>query len=152
MPDSTTVEAIMTRHVVTVTMDDSLAHIREIFQSVRFHHLVVMENGRVVGVISDRDLLKNLSPFVGKINERNQDRYTLERKVHQIMGRRLVSCRLAMLVADAARLMLDSRVSCLPVLDGGGECVGIVTMRDVLNWSLVECTGGKDSCPLPKAA
>ena len=41
---------------------------------------------------------------------------------------------------------------CLPVLDGRGACVGIVTMRDILAWSLVQCLGGSTSCGLPEAA
>lgn len=147
-----TVGTIMTRHVVTVSMDDTVKHVREVFESVRFHHLVVLEGGRVVGVVSDRDLLRHLSPFVGKINERVQDSNTLERKVHQIMSRRLVSCGEGTTLAEAGRLMLDHRVSCLPVLTVSGACAGIVTMCDVMEWSLVACAGRETSCPLPKAA
>lgn len=147
-----TVETIMTRHVVTVSMDDSLRQVRDLFHSVRFHHLVVAEGGRVVGVISDRDLLKNISPFVGKTTERTQDSFTLSRRVHQIMSRRLVSCLPNLGLGEAGRLMLDHQVSCLPVLDSAGACVGIVTLRDLLEWSLVQCAGQTSSCPLPKAA
>ena len=147
-----TVETIMTRHVTTVSMDDSIRHVREVFQSVRFHHLVVVDGERIAGVISDRDLLKHISPFVGKITERNQDRYTLDRKVHQVMSRRLVSCSPDTALKDAGRLMLDHRVSCLPVLADAGRCVGILTLRDLLNWSMVQCAGGEDTCRLPAAA
>jgi acetoin utilization protein AcuB len=147
-----TVESIMTRHVITVSMDDTLRHVRDLFRSVKFHHLVVMENGSVAGVLSDRDLLKNVSPFVGKVTERTQDSFTLAKKVHQIMSRRLVSCGPDMTLAEAGRLMLDRQVSCLPVLDRAGQCVGIVTMRDILSWSLVQCLGESASCPLPRAA
>ena len=152
MGQNPTVETIMTRHVVTVSMDETLRHVRELFHSVRFHHLVVVEKGRVVGVISDRDLLKNVSPFVGKATERTQDSFTLERKVHQIMSRRLVSCGPEIGIGQAGRLMLDHKVSCLPVLNGTGACIGIVTMRDILEWSLVQCLGGSTSCRLPEAA
>jgi acetoin utilization protein AcuB len=152
MSDIPTVETIMTRHVTTVSMDDSLRQVREMFQSVRFHHLVVMEGNRVAGVISDRDLLKNISPFVGKYTERAQDSFTLSKKVHQIMSRRLVSCRVDLSIGEAGRLMLDNRVSCLPILDGTGACVGIVTLRDLLEWSLVRCAGQADTCALPRAA
>ncbi len=147
-----TVETIMTRHVVTVTMDDTVRHVREVFQSVGFHHLVVTDNGKAAGVLSDRDLLKNISPFVGKVTERTQDRFTLDRKVHQIMSRRLVSCSISTTVGQAASLMLDRRVSCLPVLDEAGHCVGIVSLRDVVGWALVQCAGGPNACELNKAA
>lgn len=152
MSDAATVGSIMTRHVVTITMDDSLRRVREIFNSVWFHHLVVVDAGRVVGVLSDRDLLRNLSPFVGKTTERTQDRHTLDKRAHQAMTRRLVSCRAETTLADAGRMMMDFRVSCLPVLDPAGACVGIVTMRDIMNWAMVRCAGGPDACALPEAA
>lgn len=147
-----TVGAIMTRHVVKVSMDDSVRQVREIFESVKFHHLVVMENGRVAGLISDRDLLKNLSPFVGKTTERAQDLSTLNKRVHQIMSRRLVSCTPETTLNEAGTIMLDQRVECLPVLNGSGECVGVVTLRDMLAWALVACAGHEDSCAVKKAA
>jgi acetoin utilization protein AcuB len=142
----------MTRHVITVSMDDSLRKVREVFESCRFHHLVVTEHGRVVGIISDRDLLKHISPFVGKISERTQDAHTLEKRVHQIMTRRLVWCSAQSTLGEAGRLMLDHTVSCLPVLDHAGHCVGILTMRDMLAWAMVRCLADQDTCAVPRAA
>ena len=82
---------IMTRAVVSVHVDDTLGRIRQIFEESSFHHVLVTRQGKLVGVISDRDLLKHLSPFLGsKWMERTQDRNILSRKAHQIMKRRLV--------------------------------------------------------------
>jgi acetoin utilization protein AcuB len=143
---------IMTRHVVTVTPDDTLRHVREVFESCRFHHLVVVEQGRVVGILSDRDLLKNISPFLGRLAERTMDRSCLTRHVHQIMSRRVISVVETTPVADAARRMLDHRVSCLPVTDADDACVGILTVHDMLNWALVECAAFPKQCNVHKAA
>lgn len=126
------VDQIMTRDVVTVSMDDSLEWIQRVFSEYRFHHVVVTENGQVVGVISDRDVLKNLSPFVGKITERSQDSASLQRRAHQIMTRTLVYSDEETPVREAMQTMLRERVSCLPVVDGRRRCMGIVTWRDLL--------------------
>jgi acetoin utilization protein AcuB len=57
---------IMSTRVVTVEFDDSLATVKEIFDSLRFHHLLVVGSDRkLCGVISDRDLLRAISPYVG---------------------------------------------------------------------------------------
>ncbi|MFN0131169.1 MAG: CBS domain-containing protein [Phycisphaerales bacterium] len=144
--------AIMTRHVVTVSMDDTLERVQELFKSFKFHHLIVVEHRRVVGVVSDRDLLKSVSPFIGTITEQSRDRFTLHKRVHQVMTRRLVSVTPETTLADASQLMLDGRVNCLPVLDAADECVGVVTMRDLLSWALVECAGGPDACTITRAA
>ncbi len=140
------VRDVMTPHVVSVTMDHTLAQVRDLFAAYRFHHLIVTDAGRVVGVLSDRDLLKNLSPFVDGANERAQDRWSLNKRVHQIMTRRLVSCAPETTLAEAGALMRDHRVHCLPVVDAQGRLKGIITMRDMLEWALVRCAGGADTC------
>lgn len=142
------VGAIMTRDVVTVSPDDSLRQVRAIFESLKFHHVMVVEHGRLVGVVSDRDLLKNLSPFVGTGAERTQDLASLNRKVHQVMTRRLVTATESMPVPEAGRLMIDHRVSCLPVLNARGGLAGIVTLRDLLQWALVR-ESGSTACAVP---
>ncbi len=55
------VASIMTRNVVTVEMDYSIQIIRDIFKNFEFHHLLVLENQKLVGVISDRDYLSAIS-------------------------------------------------------------------------------------------
>jgi acetoin utilization protein AcuB len=137
-----TLEELMTRQVVTVAMDDSLETVREDFHRCRFHHLLVVDSHKVVGVLSDRDLLRHLSPFAGKpLSERAQDEATLHKHVHQIMTRRPITARADMLATVAARLMLDQHISCLPVVDEESRPVGIVTWRDLLR-GLVEAEQG----------
>lgn len=52
------IKSIMSTPVVTVKRDDNLGVVREIFINTKFHHLLVVENNKLYGVISDRDLLK----------------------------------------------------------------------------------------------
>ena len=124
------VAAIMTRDPVTVGMDDDLHRVKDLFELYRFHHLLVLLGERLVGVISDRDLLRSMSPFIGRASERPQDLATLNRRVHQIMSRKLIVVAPATPVGEAARLMLEKRVSCLPVVGDQSEVLGIVTWRD----------------------
>lgn len=129
------VRDLMTTCIVTIGMDDSLKSARAIFNKHRFHHLMVVDNGKLVGVISDRDLLKNISPFLGSaFSQRQQDSSTLKKRVHQMMSRRLVSIGPDAKVSQAAELMLTERVSCLPVIDGNSKPVGIITIHDLLRW------------------
>ncbi len=140
MPSATlTVRDLMTADVVTISMDDTLRNAKQIFEKRRFHHLIVVDNGRPVGVISDRDLLKNISPFVGvRFNERPQDTETLRRRVHQVMTRKLVSVQPESTPAEAARLLLANRVSCLPVIDAQDNLLGILTTKDLIRWLVMD--------------
>jgi acetoin utilization protein AcuB len=135
-----TLETIMSTQVATVTLDDTLFAVRELFEQRQFHHAVVTADGRVVGVISDRDLLRNISPFVGKLSERRQDVASLSKRVHQVMTRRLVWASPGMTIQEAAGLLIRHRISCLPVLDATGACVGIVTSYDIMRWLAEEAT------------
>jgi acetoin utilization protein AcuB len=124
---------IMTARVVTVEMDDRLEAVKEIFDTMKFHHLLVVdEHGKLSGVVSDRDLLKALSPYVGSAAETARDLATLNKRVHQIMSRNPVTLRPDSSVSEAARLILEHGISCIPVVNGAGKPVGIVSWRDLL--------------------
>jgi len=128
-----TVADIMTAPVRTVSMDDSLAAVRGMFRETGVHHLVVVERGRVAGVISDRDLLRAISPFAdNEYTEQARDAATLRKRVHQIMTRRPVTVPPETPIAEAARTMLEKHVSSLPVVNAEGRLRGIVTSRDLL--------------------
>ena len=130
-----TIEGILTPTVVSVRMDDSLETVRALFKSHTFHHLLVVENGKAVGVLSERDLLKHVSPFIDQMSERKQDSWTLQKRVHQIMQRDLVWATPDTSVHDACLMMAANRISCLPVLDERtSKPQGIVTARDILRW------------------
>ncbi|MEX0876397.1 MAG: CBS domain-containing protein [Phycisphaerales bacterium] len=132
------VEDIMSHPVETVSMDHSVDTIKKIFESSNYHHLIVAgEQGRCMGVISDRDLLKNISPFLNKPGERTADIACLQRRAHQIMSRQLVAVRRNTSLRAAARVMLDHRISCLPVVDAQKKCIGIITVRDIVAWAVL---------------
>ena len=121
----------MTTHVITVSMDATLREVQQVFEAASFHHLIVTEHGKVVGVMSDRDLLKHISPFVGKMAERRQDIASLNHKVHQVMSRGVKTISPDESVAEAGHRMLRDGISCLPVTDEQGHPIGIITIRDV---------------------
>ena len=70
------IERIMSKPVVTVTLDDTLRVVKQAFENAKFHHLLVVEEGKLYGVISDRDLLKSISPFIGTVQETTHDKFT----------------------------------------------------------------------------
>lgn len=129
----TRLAGVMTTRLVTVEIDDPLEIVKQIFDSVKFHHLLVVDSGKkLCGVISDRDLLRALSPYIGTASENARDTATLKKRVHQIMTRQPVTLMPEATVADAVKVFLEHRVSCIPVVGPGFRAVGIVSWRDVL--------------------
>lgn len=124
---------IMTAPVVTVDMDERLERVKEIFDAKGFHHLLVTdENKKLSGIVSDRDLLRALSPYVGSAAETTRDLATLNKRVHQIMTRRPLTLRPQSAIAEAVNLLLTQRISCIPIVDDDFKPVGIVSWRDLL--------------------
>ena len=135
--DTETVKDLMTANVVTIRMDDTLRMARKIFEQRSFHHLIVVEENKPIGVLSDRDLLKHLSPFVGaRFSHRVQDSATLMKRVHQMMTRAVIAIGPDVPVAEAADRMMSHHVSCLPVVDPDQTLVGILTIRDLVRWAV----------------
>lgn len=127
-----TVQNIMSTRLVTVEMDDKLKVVKEIFDTMNIHHLLVVEERQLVGVISDRDLLRALSPFLGSVVEGERDIATLNRRAHQIMSRHPITLEPQATLAEAAALFLTHDISCIPIVDTEGRPTGILSWRDVL--------------------
>lgn len=129
----------MTRQVVTVGPDESVAHAMHLMKEKRIKHLPVLKDGRLVGVISDRDInayapSKATSLDVFEIN------YLLAKAtVKESMGRKLTTTAPETPVEAAALVMLENDIGCLPVLEGGA-LVGIISDRDIFR-SLVDISG-----------
>lgn len=122
---------IMSTRVVTVEMDDRLSVAKEIFDQANFHHLLVVDERKLEGVLSERDLLRAISPNLGSSAETVKDLETLQKRVHQVMTRNPVTIVSHINLDTATRILLEHNIGCLPVLEQG-ELVGIVTWKDLL--------------------
>jgi len=126
------VGSIISGEAFVVRMDDTIGTIHEILKRAEFHHLLVVEGQKLVGIISDRDTLKIISPFIGQLSEHSRDVSILEKKVHQIMTRKVITVEKSTSVETAANLLLDNNISCLPVISTAGEIEGVVSWKDIL--------------------
>ncbi|HVZ33027.1 MAG TPA: CBS domain-containing protein [Polyangiaceae bacterium] len=125
-----TVAEIMTREVVTVDENETLVDLMRSLHTLRFRHLPVTDDDRLIGLLSERDLLAVASSSLLPHQERD-DRLLLERfRVHDIMTRDLVTVPPDALIADAGRILLERRFGCVPVVDATNILLGIVTSSD----------------------
>lgn len=128
-------EQLMTRNVVVVDMDDRLHVVRQLFVRHKFHHLLVVDKERrLVSVISDRDYFKATTPNIDRPAASSKDLATLEKRVHQIASRKLVSIDEGATIKQAITSFRQYKVSCLPVVNEENKPVGIITWRDVIHW------------------
>lgn len=122
----TVVRDLMTYPVMCALSTDRLLDLYALMSDRRIRHLPVLNQGRLVGIISDRDILtygqKQSGCLVFPPNLRASD----------IMSEDVVSCTPDTPLAEAVARMLDIKVDALPVIDDKGHLVGVVTASDLM--------------------
>ena len=112
------ISKLMTAKVLTVSPDDSLAHANAIMEQNRFRTLPVVSGGKLVGILTDRDVKK----YWGRFDVT---------KVEAAMTSDPLTIGPDSSAEDAARMMLQHKISGFPVLENG-KLVGVVTTSDLL--------------------
>jgi acetoin utilization protein AcuB len=129
----------MKANPITVGPQDSFRHAMNLIRQRGIRHLPVVEGGRLVGIVTDRDV-RQASPSAATSLEVHELHYLLEKiKIRDIMTSEVVTAMPEMPIEAAARLMLTHRIGSLPVLRGMA-LVGIITETDILS-AFVEVMG-----------
>ncbi|WP_191321827.1 CBS domain-containing protein [Colwellia sp. C1TZA3] len=132
------INQIMQRNLITLELDDSLESAKKLFEKHHMHHILIKDQTTLAGVITDRDLWKHLSPTVGTRKETPQDSFILNKKVHLIMVRDLITATENISLTEAVLLFHDHKISCLPVVDENKCAIGIITWRDIIKVMAVQ--------------
>src|SRR5581483_2563654 len=126
-----TVCDIMTSEVTTLGRNDSLQLAKDIMTLGRIRHFPVIDDGKLVGVVSQRDLYKASLGSVMKYGEKAQRAFLEGIAIKEVMSDPPITIAPHATVQEAARLMMEKKIGCLPVLEGP-TLVGIVTETDML--------------------
>ncbi len=131
----------MTQDVVTVGPEESAARAWGLCRERNIRHLPVVEGGRLVGIVSDRDL-RDLSPPRDTADQENTLGWV---QIRDMMSTGVVTAHPLDTIEHAAKVIYENRFNCLPVV-ADDEIVGIITSSDLVR-TLVELTGahGKGS-------
>ena len=127
------VKHIMSTRVVSLFAEQSLPLAGDIMEFKHVRHLpVIDETNRLVGIVSDRDLLGAQISSLTKIGAADRREMLEHTSVAQVMTVDVWTAGAEMTAANAGRLLLEHRFSCLPVVDDAGQLIGIVTERDLV--------------------
>ncbi len=123
------VRDIMSPKVITVEPDTPMLEARQRMADARIRHLVVVENARVVGIVSDRDIRLNLPSPATSLSVWEMNFLLAKLTVRGVMSQSVIVTGSDRPAAEAARIMVDHKIGALPVLDNG-SLAGIVTESD----------------------
>jgi len=134
------VENWMNPNVITVDADDSMLDATKLLKEHNIRHLPVLEKGKLVGVITDRDL-KRASPSDATALEAHELLYLIANiKVREIMTKNPITVPYNYTIEEAAELLLQARISGMPVVDKDGDVIGTITQTDLFK-VLISLTG-----------
>jgi acetoin utilization protein AcuB len=137
------VEHWMTRDPLTVEADTPFLEARLILRDKRIRHLPVVDHGKLVGVVTDRDLKEAAPSRATTLDVYEMNYLLLKMTVRDLVRREPVTIKPGNSVEKAAVLMHDNRIGCLPVVDDAGAVVGLITETDLLG-VMVEILGYRD--------
>jgi acetoin utilization protein AcuB len=121
----------MTREVITIGPKEGVSLAKHILEKKGIRHLPVVSDGKLIGIITDRDIRRALPSDAWRLDADELSCLFDTLQVQEVMTRPIVSVGPQTSIEDAASLMLAHAVRCLPVLDGE-RLVGILTEGDIL--------------------
>jgi CBS domain-containing protein len=120
-----TVDELMTRELVTLKEDDDLVTGDDLLAVNDIRHLPVVKEGKLVGLVSHRDLIRALA-------RQKRTPSAPPVLVRDIMTRSVETLTPKSAVREAIDKMLDNKFGCTPVVEDGGRLVGIITETDII--------------------
>ncbi|MBK8535306.1 MAG: CBS domain-containing protein [Candidatus Competibacteraceae bacterium] len=129
------VDRIMTREVLQVTENTRVPQLAALMRDRHIRHLPVARDGQLVGLVTHHDL-ERVSPSPVTTLSVGEANYLLGKlTAAQVMHTPVVTCAPDTLVEEAARLLRQEKIGCLPVVENG-RLVGILTHEDLLDFFL----------------
>jgi CBS domain-containing protein len=126
------VRTIMRDNIVTVSADDSLDTVDDIMNLGHVRHLPVVKAGELVGVVSERDLLRASLSSISNVGLDEKKAFLNSVKIREVMSMRLITIQPDATIQEAAEIMADEKIGCLPVVEDG-HLIGMLTETDLLH-------------------
>jgi CBS domain-containing protein len=127
------VREIMMGSPVTLKPDDTLALANDVISLGRIRHIPVVENGKLRGMLTERDLMGAAATQIFGLKQSSKTALLKSVLIRDVMKKRVVTVAPDTPIKDAAHLLADKKIGCLPVVSEG-TLVGLVTTTDILRY------------------
>ena len=127
------VREIMMGNPVTLKPVDTLDLANDIISLGRIRHIPILEEGRLVGLLSERDLIGAAASEILGLKQKRKSALLKTVLIKDVMKKKVIVTKPDTSIKDAARLMADKRIGCVPVIENGA-LVGLLTTTDILRY------------------
>ena len=126
------VSSMMTTEVKTVEPEDTMKKVEQVFRENRIHHIPVVEEGKLLGIVSKSDYLFFKRGFNDQTTDNRIDEFRLKtRKVKDIMTKGIAKLETADRIGVALEIFKENLFHAIPIVDDG-KLVGIITTLDII--------------------
>lgn len=132
------VERVMQREFASVRSDERLDFVDDVMALGRVRHMPVVDDGKLVGVVSQRDLLAASLSRVLDFDAQERRTFLRSIDVREVMAAKPITVAPSATLGEAATLMLRHKIGCVPVVGPAGEALGLVTETDLLRAAYTE--------------
>jgi len=126
------VRDVMTRKIAILREEQNLELAERAMKNYAFRHLPVVEGDKLVGLVTERDLLRAAISTLDKAHDLLDDNLKRYYFVREVMTTDVVTVRPETPLLEAATIMAKGRLGCLPVTEQDGTLVGILTRSDIV--------------------
>lgn len=124
---------IMMGSPVTLKPEDSLSLASDVISLGRIRHIPVVDDGRLVGIVTERDLIGAAASQILGLKQKNKSALLKSVLIKEVMKRRVVTAAPDTPIKEIAHLMAEKKIGCVPILSAGA-LVGLVTTTDLLRY------------------
>ena len=127
------VREIMMGSPVTLKPDETLDLANDVISLGRIRHIPIMEDGRLVGLLSERDMMGAATTTIFGLKRKSKSALLKSVLIKDVMKKKVVTVKPDTPIKDAAHLMKEKKIGCVPVVNEG-SLVGLVTTTDILRY------------------
>jgi CBS domain-containing membrane protein len=127
------VQEIMISSPVTLKPDDTLDLANDVISLGRIRHIPVVDDGRLVGLLSERDLMGAAAREIFGLKAKQRSALLKSVLIKDVMKKKIVTVGPETKIKEAAHVMAEKKIGCVPVVSAGA-LVGLVTTTDILRY------------------
>ena len=125
---------IMSTPVITVKPEDRVIHARRLLIENDIARLPVVDGGKVVGIISDKEIAFAFAALKRSFSLGRQQHQLKMLLVKDVMKTPVITARDTITIEEASKIMMENEIGCLPIIGGDEKIKGIVTRTDLLHY------------------
>lgn len=131
------VSEIMTREVVYAGLDNTFSQVRDLFLDFKLHHLPIVDNENLIGIISTNDVIRVVLKKANLVKNPDDDSLNEIFQLDEFMTKSPINIAPDTTVDRAVKIFNEHNFQALPVVEMG-KLVGIITLKDIINHYSVE--------------